>query len=79
MPSVDAKTKSRSDGTTAASVASDRNASASAVAATIAVSTMQSRRTPSVTGTGARPVRNTSQPSPSRRASTSIVPGPGIP
>ena len=79
MPRVEANTKSSSDGTTAASVASDRNASASAVAATVAVSTMHSSSTPWVTGTGARPVRNTCQPLPNRRARVSNVPTPGNP
>ena len=79
VPSVDANTKRRSDGTSVASVASERNARRSAVVATVAVSSMQSMSTPSVTGTGACPVRKTVHPDESRRASTSIVAGPGMP
>ncbi len=79
MPSVDANTNNNSDGTTAASVASERNASASADAATSAVRTMQSSRTPCVTGTGACPVRKTCHPSASRCASAAMLPEPGMP
>ena len=77
VPSVDANTKSRSDGTTAASVASDRNASASAVAAT----TRGEHHAEQQHAVGDRHRRATGaehcQPSPSRWASASSVPGPG--
>ena len=87
VPSVDAKTKSSSDGTTAASVASERNASASAAAATIAVRTMQSSsdtvcdRDRRVTGAEdvppvAEPVRQRRPSCPSRVCRRWSCPGP---